>query len=48
MDEYEDADGIIVGIMESTNGRECMIYNCCGISLAVNDVVKFKQQKWVS
>ena len=36
-------EGLIVGIRESTNGRSCMIHNCCGNSLAINDVVNFSK-----
>ena len=42
MDENEDAGGSTVGIMEWTNGRAWMIHNCCGVSLVLNGVLKFK------
>ena len=35
-------DGEIVGLKGSSNGRACVQHACCGVSLQVDDLLRFK------
>ena len=37
-------DGEMVGLHNPANGRSCVAHDCCGMHLAVGDLVRFKRE----
>jgi hypothetical protein len=36
-------EGEILGLRASNNGRSCELHGCCGETLAVGDLIRFKK-----